>query len=777
MKEMHFQPPNLSACFSRQTGAKMRNPLHKRLPRELAGDPGKYAVIFLFMTAVIGFVSGFLVAGSSMIRAYDDSFEEYRIEDGHFELAYEADAELLGQIEKEGHVELFPLYYLNAESDLKGKGEADCILRIYERRENVNLECLMEGRMPEGETEIAIDRMHADNNGLKVGDTITVGGRELTVTGLVAMPDYSALFSDNGDMMFDAVKFGVAVMSGAGFETWGEERLHYCYAWQYEQAPADENEEKEKSDELMKTVAAAAPVTDFLPEYLNQAIHFTGDDMGSDRALMEVLLYIVTAILAFVFAVTTNSTIVREAGVIGTLRASGYTRGELLRHYMTLPVLVTLIAAVIGNALGYTVFKNMVATVYYGSYSLPTYHTVWSAEAFVKTTCIPALIMLVINLILLSRKLLLSPLKFLRRELSKSGGKRAVRLPDVKFFHRFRLRIIFQNMPNYITLFVGLIFANLLLLFGMMMPPILERYQDAVVDHMIAGYQYILKAPVPTGTQGAEAYCAGSLEFARDNGEEEELSVYGIAPDSAYFPEAFPEDGVYISEGFAEKYRISVGDVLAVKEKYADRQYEFAVKGLYDYPAGFGLFMSIGQFRTIFGKADDYFNGYFSERELTDVDGRYIAATITEDDLTKLSRQLNVSMGTIFYLFHFFALALAMLLIYLLTKLIIEKNTTSISMVKILGYTNGEIGSLYMTATTWAVAVFTALSIAIAKGLMNVIYRFYMMKMTGWLPMDIPGAIYVEMFVMDLAAYAVVAWIQLRRIRRIPMDEALKNAE
>ena len=31
-------------------GEKMKNPLTKRLPRELKGDIGKYIVIFLFMT-------------------------------------------------------------------------------------------------------------------------------------------------------------------------------------------------------------------------------------------------------------------------------------------------------------------------------------------------------------------------------------------------------------------------------------------------------------------------------------------------------------------------------------------------------------------------------------------------------------------------------------------------------------------------------------------------------------------------------------------------------
>lgn len=62
------------------------NPLIKRLPRELKGEIGKYIVLFLFITMMIGIVSGFLVAAGSMSVAYDESFEKYNIESGNFEL-------------------------------------------------------------------------------------------------------------------------------------------------------------------------------------------------------------------------------------------------------------------------------------------------------------------------------------------------------------------------------------------------------------------------------------------------------------------------------------------------------------------------------------------------------------------------------------------------------------------------------------------------------------------------------------------------------------------
>ena len=89
----------------------MKNPLNRRLPRELRQEVGKYLVIFLFMTLTIGIVSGFLVAGNSMIAAYQESFEKYQIEDGHFVLDQQANQALVGALENAG-VTLYPDFYL-----------------------------------------------------------------------------------------------------------------------------------------------------------------------------------------------------------------------------------------------------------------------------------------------------------------------------------------------------------------------------------------------------------------------------------------------------------------------------------------------------------------------------------------------------------------------------------------------------------------------------------------------------------------------------------------
>ncbi|WP_370749741.1 ABC transporter permease [Eubacterium sp.] len=755
----------------------MKNPLRKRIFRELKEDFSKYLVIFLFMTLTIGFISGFLVAAGSMKTAYDESFEKYNIEDGHFVLDKKADSELIKEIEKE-NVTLYENFYKDIDTDSNMDGKNDSTLRVFKDRKEVNKICLMKGKMPENDNEIAIDRMYADNNKIKVGNKISVGNKEFTVSGLVALSDFSALFSDNNDLMFDAVLFGVAVVRDAVFERF-DHNISYSYVWKYRNEPVNETKEKKMSDKFLEKMVEDVYMVQnnveiYIPRYQNNAIQFTGDDIGGDQSMMLVLLYILIVIMAFVFAVTINHTITREAAVIGTLRASGYTRTELIRHYIFLSIMVSLVAAVIGNILGYTAFKYVAASMYYGSYSLPTYVTIWNGKAFILTTVVPLIIMLVVNFISLYKKLKLSPLKFIRRDLSKKKNKKAFKLPAFKFMSRFRLRIIFQNKVSYITLFVGIAFANILLMFGLMMHPLLEKYQHEIVDNMMANYQYVLKNPVDVKDDEAEKYCLNSLEFSKYS-LKEDISIYGIENNSKYLKDDV-SDGYYVSNTFSQKYRVNAGDTITLKEKYGSKKYKFKIKGTVEYPAGLVIFMSNKEFCKVFDKDDDYYTGYFSNKELN-IKEKDVASCITEDDLTKTSRQLNVSMGKMFYLVNAFAVVLFVILIYLLTKLIIEKNTNSISMVKILGYNNGEIARLYLLATTWVVVISILLSMLISKEIIEVIYFEMMKDYTGWLSLYIAPEVYVEMFVLGIVSYGLVAILQFRKIKKVPMDEALKNVE
>ncbi len=748
----------------------MRSPLLKRIPRELKQDIGKYVAIFLFLTATIGFVSGFLVADGSMKTAYNNSFAKYNIEDGHFELSSTVDATLLDALDEEG-VSVYNNFY--TEQNVRG----DNTLRIFENREKVNLACVMEGALPVSNSDIALDRMYAENNNIKVGDKIDISDQEYSVCGLVALSDYSALFKNNSDMIFDAQKFSVALVTKDTFALLSGKDLHYCYSWLYKDRDLTEVQQRSKAESIFSILKSQVKITDFVKQADNQSIHFTGNDMGQDKAMMTWMLYLVMAVLAFVFAVTTKSTIEHEATVIGTLRASGYKRGELLLHYLLLPLAVTFAAACAGNILGYTLIKNIVVKMYYASYSLPSYETIWNGEAFVLTTVIPCVIILAVNLLVLAGTLSLPPLAFLRRDLSRRRKQHVIRLNRGGFLSRFRLRVIFQNAPTYITMMIGILLADILLLFGMIMTPLLDHYKADVIEHQVATYQYILKAPVETINKDAEKYCVSALNTIKSG---EEISVYGIKEGSKYLSDISLPTGtneVTVSDGYLQKYSLRIGDTISLQSAKTDDVYTFTVKGSFHYPATLAVFMTDDQYRSVFNKEDGYFSGYFSNSELADIDVAYVASTITRHDLISVSEQMNDSMGSILPLFGGFAVILFILIVYLLSKLIIDKNTSSISLVKILGYSDREISRLYNVSTAIVVGFSLLLSLPLSYFVMRIIFFQIMQNFNGWLDFYVDPFIYPEMLLLGIVSYAVISYLQSRRIRVIKMSQALKNME
>ena len=754
----------------------MKNPLIKRFPRELKSEFGKYLIIFLFIAGTISIVSGWNVAGKSMSAAYDESFEKYSIEDGNFELYAEADKSLISDLETDS-LNIYENFYIERSTK-----EVDSTLRVFHKRDEINRECLMEGEFPVSDNEIAIDRMYADNNAISVGDTLTFGDKAFTVSGLVALSDYSALFSSPSDMMFDAVKFGVAIVTETCFDSLGENGLHYSYSWKYDERPADDVQAKELSEEFLENLYEQSAlhgnaVTACIPEYTNQAIIFTGDDIKGDSTFITIFLYIVVVIIAFVFAITTGNTIAKEATVIGTLRATGYTKGELIRHYMAMPVLVTLAGAIAGNILGYTALKNFAASAYYGSYSLPTYVTLWNPNAFINTTVIPLLIMFAINFIMLSRKLSLSPLKFIRRDLRRKQKKKAFKLnTKIGIMKRFRLRVIFQNIPNYATIFVGIFFANAVLLFGFLFTPMLDKYQEDITTNLLASHQYLLKAPVETIAEDAEKYAANSLKTLEGKLKSEEVTIYGISDNSQYIDIDF-SDGVYLSNAYAEKHDIEIGDEITLQEQFGTEQYRFTVDGIYYYPAALSVFMDRESFNRKFGNDVDDFSGYFSEKEITDIDEMYIAAEITIDDLTKTSRQLKLSMGSMMNIFLVFGIVMFMLIVYLLSKLIIEKNSQSISMTKILGYQNSEINGIYIMTTSIVVVLSMLLTIPIVNIALKQVCEYFFKEYPGWLPYYVAPSVFLKMAIIGIVSYAVIAFFQTRKVKKVPLADALKNVE
>jgi putative ABC transport system permease protein len=434
------------------------NPLYKRLKREFKENLGRYLAIAIMFISTIAVISAFLVVAAGVKNVVEDNKSRHLLEDGQFTLKDELTVNVNNAVTALG-VSVYKNYHVNVElSD-------NATLRLYKNREEINLATIMEGEFPITDHDVAIDRLFAKNNEIQIGDTIN----GLTVTGFVALADYTSLFENNNDLLLNSFYFGVGIVTDEAFEILANSNdVVYNYAYRSEKSNLSPKESYELGNKIVTTLYEnEADLSSFITADSNRSISFISDDMGSDVPMMKVLLYIILVVMAFVFAILIKHTIESEASIIGTLLASGYTKNEILRHYISLPVIVTLVSAAIGNILGYTIMLKPFMALYYNSYSLPPCEISLNFEALILTTGLPVLMIIVINYITLSKQLSISPLRFLRRDLRKDYKNSAIKLPNISFLSRFRIRVILQNKSSYAMLFIGIFMASFLLLFGL----------------------------------------------------------------------------------------------------------------------------------------------------------------------------------------------------------------------------------------------------------------------------------------------------------------------
>lgn len=749
----------------------MRNPLFKRLPRELKKDLVKYIVMFLFLMLPIALCAGYMIGNDSMIQTYYESIDKYTLEDGHFQTSTELNDEIITKIEENENMKVFHLDYKDEISE-----DSDTI-RLYKSsdREDINKWCIHDGKIPSRKNEIALDRLYLENNNKKINDKITINNNEFTIVGSISLVDYSSLFRNNTDSMFDAITFTISLVTDEGFDSFSLDNIVHNYSYLYPER-FDKNEAHKRTEDLSKNLFKTLlengiKLNALLAKEDNQAITFTIDDLEGDLVMMLVFGVIIVFGLAFVFALSIKSQIEREAKSIGTLKAMGYKNRELLFQYLILPTFITLLSGLFGNLLAYTVLKTYLVNLYYHSYSLPIYQTYYNANALIYTTILPIAMVFIINMLVILKVLFIPSLNLLRNQLKLKKNKRVMKLSHrIRFIPRFQIRVILQNKGTYIALFFGTLLASIILLFGIMMTPLLDHYKEEVIKSQIAPYQTILK--VDMDDLDGEKFYVKTLEYEND-----EIMIFGLekyGDSSKYLGNlTLNKKDVVISSGLKEKYKLKKNNNITLKEKYEDSTYELSILDIYNTTGSLVIFMDYELFKETFD--DNYLTSYFSDKKL-DVSDELVYKTITYDDLVVISNQLASSMSKVFFLFVSISVILFVLLIFLLAKIVIEKNQNQISMLKIVGYKTSDINKIYNVATGIVTVISVIISTFIAKFFIKIAWDLVLRyKMKGWLDFYVAPYLYAEILGIGILSFLVVYLIESRKISKINLADALKD--
>ena len=753
----------------------MKNPLNRSLWREFKQNLARYLSISIVLIVMISAVSGFLTVVYSVKDLLYKNQDECNVEDGQFAVTQTLNKDTKDKIE-DLDLNLYENFY--SEQDLSD----DTMIRIYKNREKVDIATVYEGRLPKNKHEIALDRLFAEKNDYKVGETIHLNGEDIKIVGFIAVPDYTSLIEKNNDLMMDAIHFGVAIVDNKTFDEFAEKNITYNYSYVLDKKDASDKENYDKLNDIRDIcLENGYMLTNMMTSDMNQTISFLPNDMGGDIPMIKALLYIILVILAFIFVVISETIIDEESTVIGTLLASGYTKNELIRHYMVLPIIITIVSCIIGNIVGYLVFPPYFKDMYYGSYCLPPLKVQFIPEAFVTTTIIPLVFMLVINYLMLRHKLNISPIRFLRRDTHKNRIKQHIKLKHGSFFRRFQIRVILQNKGSYFTLFIGILFASFILMFGIVMGPCIDNYLQNSEDSVKADYQYVLKQPVDIkNAEDAEKLTITSLETYYKAGDLDlDVSFYGLDNDSKYYDDiSLPskDDEITISYDFAQKMGLKKGDKITFTNPYTEKDYKFKVYDIYDYKAGFSAYMTQKNLNDMIDQDKNYYNAYLSDKKL-DIKDEYIQSKLTRNDVVKIGEQVTSSFGQMIPIMTTVSIIIYLVVMYILTKLVMDRNATNMSFLKVMGYDDKEISKLYLKASTIVVVISLIICAPFSYYLMDVLFKFAFMRFTSYIEMYMPYYLHIVVFVVGLLVYSLVNFILNRSIKKVDLGESLKESE
>ena len=753
----------------------MKNPLNRSLWREFKQNLARYLSISIVLIVMISAVSGFLTVVYSVKDLLYKNQDECNVEDGQFAVTQTLNKDTKDKIE-DLDLNLYENFY--SEQDLSD----DTMIRIYKNREKVDIATVYEGILPKNKHEIALDRLFAEKNDYKVGETIHLNGEDIKIVGFIAVPDYTSLIEKNNDLMMDAIHFGVAIVDNKTFDEFAEKNITYNYSYVLDKKDASDKENYDKLNDIRDIcLENGYMLTNMMTSDMNQTISFLPNDMGGDIPMIKALLYIILVILAFIFVVISETIIDEESTVIGTLLASGYTKNELIRHYMVLPIIITIVSCIIGNIVGYLVFPPYFKDMYYGSYCLPPLKVQFIPEAFITTTIIPLVFMLVINYLMLRHKLNISPIRFLRRDTHKNRIKQHIKLKHGSFFRRFQIRVILQNKGSYFTLFIGILFASFILMFGIVMGPCIDNYLQNSEDSIKADYQYVLKQPVDIkNAEDAEKLTITSLETYYKAGDLDlDVSFYGLDNDSKYYDDiSLPskDDEITISYDFAQKMGLKKGDKITFTNPYTEKDYKFKVYDIYDYKAGFSAYMTQKNLNDMIDQDKNYYNAYLSDKKL-DIKDEYIQSKLTRNDVVKIGEQVTSSFGQMIPIMTTVSIIIYLVVMYILTKLVMDRNATNMSFLKVMGYDDKEISKLYLKASTIVVVISLIICAPFSYYLMDVLFKFAFMRFTSYIEMYMPYYLHIVVFVVGLLVYSLVNFILNRSIKKVDLGESLKESE
>lgn len=536
---------------------------------------------------------------------------------------------------------------------------------------------------------------------------------------------------------------------------------------------------KKQSDDMMDELFAKSPdnIMDFMLKKDNLRIGGAAGDIEINKTIGVVAGIIVIILFTYVLSVFVIHQIQSESSVIGALYALGVKKRDLMAHYITIPTVISFLGGLAGAAVGLSGFgSSWQMSDSYEYYSLPWFGRIVPPYLIIYAVVMPPVVSLIVNFLVINKSLSRTALSLIRNEQKVSKSK-DIKLGDMPFMRKFKIRQILRERRTALTIIAGMAISLLIFVMGMNCYVLCESVGRLSSEDTRYEYMYSYKYPTKEVPEGGEACFVQTLKKEMF-GYVLDITVMGIDDDNPYI-DVKPVKGknkIVASDAVALRYGLKKGDKIILTDNAEDIDYAFTIADIAPYSVGLTVFMDIESMRELFGEDDDYYNVVMADHEL-DIETGRLYSTTTRADVVRSSDTFLDLMRPMYTMLLTMSAVIFCIVMYLMTAVMIDRAGFGISLVKIFGYNSREVKKLYLDGNRTVVIVGALISIPIAKKLMDTIFPIFVANVCCTVHLEYRWYHYAILFAGIILCYSLISMILTRKLDKITPAEVLKNRE
>ena len=738
--------------------------INKRAGRSIRKNKAFY-IISIILTALTSMVIVAAVStGHTLTDVVKNFVDDYKAEDAEFVTYKPLTDEDIENLENEYDV----IIEYSRYKDISVKnGDLDgATIRIFDMPEKLNLYEVREGSEPK-DGEALLTQDFADIHDIKVGDNVSLGAYSYKISAYTTKADYIYMLEKLTGYI-DNKKFAVMVVNSNEYDKLDVDENGY-YSIKYNKDNSKEVRGKLNQDYVIASYLAATSNTRI-------SMPVNEGDAVTNMAMMYAPVMFIIIITLIVMILGRN--IRNEQYLLGTFLALGFSRKQIVSHYMRYGLIPGLIGSVIG--IGCSVPLTKVLCKFYIEYDFEklTYTVNYNIPSIIVALVVPTVLYCAAIAIQAAKLLKKSPVDLLR-----NTGKDTKTIGIMKNSHaktqlKMRVRSVIGHPGRSIVTMFGVMVASFCILTGLIMNDSMDALLHGGLTSSIK-YEYLYRLnSLEEGTPDkGEALFQNYYEV---DGSTVQLSSQGISEDSKYFPDKTDSgdklelDKYYLTSAAAQTYGVKAGDELTFFNIADLEEHKVKISGIVTDNTHCYLYTGRSNATRLAGVGDGVYNCIISADKL-ELDKNLVASETTMTVTADTMENMMGPMKAIMAIFEIVGIVLGVFVLYLIINMIVSETRTNISVMKVLGFSRKEIANRVLNVNHILVCVGYLLGIPVAYEFVKIGYSDTIENYGMLLEPVLTIKALVIGFVLAWVTYELSLLLQKRKISRIDMVEALKE--